>query len=270
MRFVTIAIDGPAAAGKSTIAAQLAAQGGYHVLDTGQIYRALTALALREGVSPEDEPGLVALLARRPLHLELDAATGQNFRVLAAALTPSPSPKSGGGEPEHELRAGDAVNRSSSPPPSLGEGPGVRDLDLTHELRTPAVDAAVSAVSRHAAVRAALLPVQRQAAQLGPLVMVGRDIGTVVLPDADLKIYLDASTEERARRRHLESEASGHAGAYEDVLAAVRRRDAQDSGRDVSPLKAAADAVRIPSDGLSVGEVVERIAALLVPLPDDH
>lgn len=250
-RFLSIAIDGPAAAGKSTIAARLAAQCGYHVLDTGLIYRALTALALGEGVSPDDEVGLVALLARRPLRLELEPSAKRDFRVLA-----------------EEART---LGRASE----LGRGEqalarGASSVDLTLELRTPAVDAAVSAVSRHAAVRAALLPVQRQAADLGPLIMVGRDIGTVVLPDADLKVYLDASPEERARRRFLEAEATGHAETYDAVLDAVRQRDAKDSGRDISPLKAAADAVRISTDGLSVDEVVARIVALLVPSARGH
>ena len=132
----------------------------------------------------------------------------------------------------------------------------VNGEDLTGLLRTTSVDAAVSAVAATPGVRAALLPVQRALASKGRVVMVGRDIATVVAPDAELKIYLDASSEERARRRHAEIGASR---TYDEVLADLLRRDAADSSRATAPLAKAADAIVIETDGRSVDEIVTEI-----------
>jgi len=136
-------------------------------------------------------------------------------------------------------------------------------IDVTWAIRRPEVDIAVSPVSANPKVRAALTPQQRRIAERGHIVMAGRDIGTVVLPDADLKIYLDAAPEERAQRRHRELHARGVGGSYDEVLSSMRRRDAYDSGRQAAPLRAAEDAVIINSSGMTADQVLEH-AMLLV------
>ncbi len=136
-------------------------------------------------------------------------------------------------------------------------------VDVTWEIRTPRVDANVSAVSAYPGVRKALVAQQRRVATQGPVVMVGRDIGTVVLPDADLKIYLDASVEERARRRWRELRERGKRADYEAVLEAMRRRDKIDSNRAVSPLRVAEDAVVVDTIDLSIEEVVSAVEQLV-------
>ncbi len=135
--------------------------------------------------------------------------------------------------------------------------------DVTSHLRSQPVEEAVSLVSRIAAVRNALVSLQRQLAERQPIVMAGRDIGTVVLPDADLKIYLDASIEERARRRHADFLAAGNDVSQEIVLEDIRRRDRIDSEREVSPLRPADDAVIINTDGLSLDDVMDRVIGLV-------
>lgn len=135
--------------------------------------------------------------------------------------------------------------------------------DVTARLRQPGVDAYVSVVSAVPEVRKALVSRQREFAEGHNVVMVGRDISTVVLPDAELKVFLTATPEERARRRHQELQQTGSAAAYEAVLAETRRRDKMDSERPVSPLRPAADAVIIQTDGVSIDEVVERIVGEL-------
>jgi cytidylate kinase len=139
----------------------------------------------------------------------------------------------------------------------------VNGRDVTDSIRQAEVENAVSLVSRVPAVREALVRQQRQIAASKAIVMAGRDIGTVVLPDADLKLYLDASLEERAGRRHREFESLGRATNHEDVLTDIRRRDQIDSERDVSPLMAAADAVTINTDGLTLDEVFSRVVAIV-------
>ena len=134
--------------------------------------------------------------------------------------------------------------------------------DVTGLLRSPEVDENVSLVSRVAGVREALVRRQREIAEQGSIVMAGRDIGTVVLPDAELKVYLDASPEERARRRHADFLRTGRQATEEDVFQDLRRRDQIDSERDVSPLRAAHDAVLITTDGLTSDDVLERVLEL--------
>ena len=216
-----IAIDGPAASGKSTLGLSIANSLGYLFFDTGVMYRAVTWLALNRDVNVNDE-NAVTLLAERT---QIDVA---------------PASKSDG-------RACDVL---------------IEGKDITWETRLPAVDANVSVVSAYRGVRAALSQQQRRIGQRGKVVMVGRDIGTVVLPEADLKIYLDASAEERARRRFDEMIARGANANYEDVLAKVIERDRIDTTRDVAPLKAAADAVVIDSEDLDADEVFEKVLAL--------
>lgn len=135
--------------------------------------------------------------------------------------------------------------------------------DVTGLLRLPEVEKIVSAVSARPGVRRVLVERQRRLAEAGPVVMAGRDIGTVVLPDAEVKIFLTASAEERARRRYLERLGRGEAADYEAVLAEVRRRDEYDSTRPVAPLRPAPDSVVFDTDGLSVEEVVEKLISLI-------
>jgi cytidylate kinase len=152
-------------------------------------------------------------------------------------------------------------------PPSEADGRlydvRIDGRDVTWAIRSPEVGAIVSEVSEHAAVRAALLPAQRRIAARFPVVMVGRDIGTVVVPDAELKIYLDAAPEVRARRRFRESLARGGTESFDDVLRETLHRDATDSGRATAPLRPAPDSVRIATDDLPVEEVVARIERLV-------
>ena len=217
-----IAIDGPAAAGKSTVGREIGARLGYPFLDTGAIYRAMTRTALHRGVDLSDEDAL---------------------SDLAASLSIDVGPPTPG---------------SIEPSTIFVDGE-----DVTMFLRQPEVEAAVSLVSRVAGVRAALVKVQRHLAGRNAVVMAGRDIGTVVLPEADLKVYLDASVEERARRRFAELSALGQDVTEEDVLRDLRRRDRIDSGRSVSPLRPAEDAIILDSDGLTLEEVVQRLAELV-------
>src|SRR3990167_1311232 len=185
-----IAIEGPAAAGKSTVGRLIAARLGYPFLDTGAIYRAMTRTALHRGVDLSDEDAL---------------------SDLAASLS---------------LDVGPPTPGSIEPCTIFVDG-----KDVTIYLRQPEVEAAVSLVSRVAGVREALVKVQRE--------LAGRNIGTVVLPRADLKVYLDASVEERARRRYAELSALGMDLNEEDVLHDLSRRDRIDSERSVSPLRPA-------------------------------
>ena len=136
-------------------------------------------------------------------------------------------------------------------------------VDITASLRRPDVEEAVSLVSRVPAVRDALVRQQREIAEQKAIVMAGRDIGTVVLPDADLKLYLDASVEERASRRHREFESLGHSLTHQDVLGDLRRRDQIDTERHVSPLRPADDAVIIQTDGLTLDQVMARVLAIV-------
>jgi CMP/dCMP kinase len=217
-----IAIDGPAASGKSTIGLRLAEALGYIFFDTGVMYRAITWLALERGIDVHDEVAVTAL-------------------AEATQIDVAPASKSDG-------RACDVL---------------VNGRDITSETRTRKVDANVSIVAAYRGVRKALSQQQRRVGQRGKIVMVGRDIGTVVLPEADLKIYLDATAEERARRRYDEIIAQGGKTDYEGILKRVMERDRIDSTRDVAPLKAAEDAVVLDSDQLSADEVFEQILALV-------
>ena len=216
-----IAIDGPAASGKSTVGEAVAHRLGYLYFDTGAMYRAITWLALARGVPVSDEAQVTALAEIAQIDvLPAVEEDGRQYTVL------------------------------------------VNGEDATWAIREPDVAANVSQVSAYPGVRAALVAQQRRLAARGQIVMVGRDIGTVVLPDAPLKVYLDASVEERARRRWLEEQARDGQRAYDDVLAALRRRDEIDSTRAVAPLRPADDAVIVDSTGLSIEQVVERVAML--------
>jgi CMP/dCMP kinase len=216
-----IAIDGPAASGKSTLGRRLADSLGYLFFDTGVMYRAVTWIALQGGMDLGDE-AVVTDLAEK---IQIDVA---------------PASKDDG-------RVCDVI---------------VEGNDITWETRRPEVDANVSVVSAYRGVRSAMSKQQRRIGQRGRVVMVGRDIGTVVLPEADLKIYLDASAQQRARRRSNEVKARGNEADYEDILDHMIERDRIDSTRDVAPLRAADDAVVIDSDSMSADEVFEKVKGL--------
>ena len=216
-----IAIDGPAASGKSTLGLRLAVSLGYLFFDTGVMYRAVTWAALVRGLEINDEKAVTQL-----------AETAQ--------IDVRPSSQSDG-------RTSDVL---------------LDGVDITWETRRPDVEASVSPVSAYRGVRQALASQQRRIGQRGRIVMVGRDIGTVVLPEADLKIYLDASAEVRARRRYEEILRRGGKADYEQILAGMRKRDEIDSTRSFSPLQAAADAVILDSDKLNADEVFIKVEAL--------
>jgi cytidylate kinase len=217
-----IAIDGPAASGKSTVAEILANELNYTFFDTGVMYRAVTLAALQRINDLDNESDVVKLAET----IEIDVR--------------KPSREDG--------RKYDVW---------------VDGQDVTWEIRQPEVEANVSKVSAYPGVRNAMTAQQRRIGQKGMMVMVGRDIGTVVLPDADLKIYLDASAEERAKRRCEELKARGDAADYDEILKAMIKRDQIDSTRAVAPLKPAKDAIMIKSDHMSIEEVVRAIKKLV-------
>lgn len=212
-----IAIDGPAASGKSTVAKAVARRLGIRYLDTGAMYRALTWLALTRGV-PVDSPGALAVLARE---------NPTEFRYPPHSALPS------------------EVHIAGS--------------DVTTAIRSPQVDAQVSAVAGIPEVRAVLVEQQRVLATKGDSVVEGRDIGTVVFPDADVKVFLTASAAERARRRSLDLAQAGHALEVSDVQERLERRDWADSTRSSSPLDRAADACELDTTGRTVDEIVDVI-----------
>ncbi len=218
---ITIAIDGPAASGKSTVGGALSERLGYLYFDTGVMYRAVTWAALERGIPIADEAAVTRLAEE--LLIEVTRPTvddGRQYTVLAD-----------------------------------GE-------DITWAIRSPEVNRHVSPVSAYPGVRAALTRQQRRIGRVGGVVMVGRDIGTVVLPSAEVKIYLDATPEERARRRHVENLQRGQSSDYQQVLADLQRRDRIDSTRQSSPLRVAEDAVCIDSTHMAIDEVVTRAEAL--------
>ena len=222
----TIAIDGPAAAGKSSVARRVADRLGYLVFDTGVLYRAATLLSLRHGVSNDDAGALAQVIEEHTIDVVARPGSETGYAVL------------------------------------------IDGADVSEAIRSPQVASSVSPVSAHAEVRHALMPPQRRIAARGRVVMVGRDIGTVILPDADLKIYLDASAEARARRRFRERLSRGEPADFEEILETVQARDAVDAGRAVAPLRAAADAVVVNTDDCDLDGVVEHILALVDRWPD--
>lgn len=218
-----VAIDGPSGAGKSTVGYALAQRIGATFVDTGLMYRALTLAALERGIGTEDGPALGRLARSCDIAVERPG-------------------------PEHPDRLETVL---------------LDGQDVTDAVRSPVVDRAVSAVSRHAEVREAMLSVQRAAALRGDTVMVGRDIGTVILPDATLKVYLVAAAEVRAARRAAEM---GAPERYEEYLAEILRRDAADSGREIAPLRQAEGAIVLDTGALDVeacvAAILERLSAI--------
>ena len=214
-RRLIVAIDGPAGAGKSTVAGRLAAQFGLLNLETGAMYRAFALKAIENGVAPDDAAALEKLAAETSITLE---PTPSGNRVL--------------------LDGNDVTSR-------------VRDAGVTQ---------AASQVSVHPAIRRWMVDLQRKLGEKGGVVMEGRDIGTVVFPDADIKIFLDASPEARGERRY---EQSGKATPPEAILKEIRERDQRDRNREQSPLKPAPDAVVIDSTDLTLEEVVSKVQELV-------
>ncbi len=221
-----IAIDGPAASGKSTLGLNLSRYLGYLFFDTGVMYRAVTWLAI---------------------FYQLDLNDEQNVAMLAETATIDVRPPS-----INDGRTSDL----------LADG-----LDLTWEIRSPEVDANVSLVSAYPGVRRALTQHQRRIGIRGNVVMVGRDIGTVVLPEAPVKIYLDASAEVRARRRYQEIVERGESANYFEILDKIKKRDEVDSTRDIAPLQAAENAVIIQSDHYNAQEVYEQVLKIIQRIP---
>lgn len=212
-----IAIDGPAGAGKSTVAREVAKKLGFLYVDTGAMYRALTLKALQSSVNLNSESELIALLNRMTITLRHEPG-GQ--RVL------------------------------------------VDGEDVTEQIRSNEVSKHVAQVASHPQVRRSMVEKQRQLAQRGKVVMDGRDIGTHVLPDADLKLFLTASIEERARRRYKEL-ADKNPPPFEVLIEEIRMRDKQDEERPTSPLRKADDAIVIDTTNLSIDEVIDYILNLV-------
>lgn len=222
MRPCTIAIDGPAASGKSTLGHYLAERLSYLYLDTGVLYRAVTWAVVHHGVLVEDEAAVTRLAGEVSIQVSPPTVhDGRQYTVV------------------------------------------VDGQDVTWELRTPDVEAAVSAVSAYPGVREVLTQRMREIGRAGRVVMVGRDIGTVVLPDADLKLYVVASAEERARRRHKELREKGTDLSYADVLEGIRRRDEIDSSRKAAPLKPASDAILFDNTYFSIEEMFRELDKLV-------
>jgi CMP/dCMP kinase len=225
MKKLTIAIDGPAGSGKSTVARCVAAMLGYLYLDSGAMYRAVALKALRHKLSWDDEASIEALA--RATHIELKSPTS-------------------------EQEASGLKNRVL-----------LDDQDVSDEIRTPEVAQAASRLATIGSVRRVLVSEQQIAGQGGGVVMEGRDIGTVVFPDAELKIFLDASAEIRAQRRWKEHAEKGDVVTIADVLEEVRERDKRDRERKVSPLIRAADAVLIDNTAMGVEETARLIVFLV-------
>jgi pantoate ligase/cytidylate kinase len=213
-----IALDGPAGAGKSTVARRVAQALGLLFLDTGAMYRALTWKALEQGLDLTDEDALTRLAEQSQIELVADPA---------------------------------------------GDRTRIDGQDVTTEIRTPRVTSRVSEVAKVPGVRQVLVRLQQELGRDGGVVAEGRDIGTVVFPKADVKVFLVASPAERARRRAKDLEAAGHPVDLQALEADIARRDEIDSTRAVAPLKPAEDAVLIDSDRLTIDEVVAAILALV-------
>jgi cytidylate kinase len=211
---LSIAIDGPAGAGKSTVARLVAEALGYTYVDTGAMYRALAWAVLATGIAPDDDRAVCALAARLEVRLEADGRVWVDGR------------------------------------------------EVSGEIRTPEISNLTSPLSALACVRSRLVALQQTMARRGGVVMEGRDIGTVVLPDAAVKVFLVATLEERVRRRRAELAAQGITLSPEELGRDIAARDERDSARDVAPMVPASDAVVLDSDGLHPEEVVAQILAL--------
>ena len=215
----SIAIDGPAGAGKSTIAKRLAKELGYQYVDTGAIYRTVAYFLDLWGVSPKDIDGITRYIDELTIGIEYDEDGLQ-----------------------HMIMNG---------------------MDVTDDIRTQDISQKASLVSAHAIVRDVLLDMQRDVAKQYNVIMDGRDIGTVVLPKANVKIFLTASAEVRAKRRTDELTAKGQKANYNQILKEIQQRDYQDTNRPIAPLKQAKDAVKVDTSNLDIEGVVEAIKTIV-------
>ena len=206
---IAIAIDGPAAAGKSTIAKKVALIRGYTYIDTGAMYRAFTEYVLRKGVDPKDEKACCALIPEVEIELFPDG------KVVCSGK------------------------------------------DVTREIREPHVSGNVSYIASYKEIRLALVELQRKMGEKSSVIMDGRDIGTYVFPNADVKIFQVASVEERAKRRFIENQEKGIPCTYEEIVADVEKRDRIDSSRAFAPLKPAADSVLLDTSNYTIEESVQ-------------
>ena len=214
-----IAIDGPAGAGKSTIAKRLAKELGYHYVDTGAIYRTVAYFLDLWGISPKDIDGVSRYIDELTIQIKYDEEGVQ-----------------------HMIMNG---------------------MDVTGEIRTQDISQKASLVSAHAIVRDVLLDMQRDVAKQYNVIMDGRDIGSVVLPKADVKIFLTASPEVRADRRTKELIAKGQKANYPQILKEIQQRDYQDTHREIAPLKMCRDSIKVDTSDMTIDEVVEAIKAIV-------
>ncbi len=224
-QFYSVAIDGPAGAGKSTMARILAQELGFVYVDTGAIYRSVAYFLALMGISPKDTDGVTRLIDEINLQITYDE-TGAQRMIL-------------------------------------------NGLDISGEIRTPEISKGASLASAQKVVRSFLLEMQREVARRHNVIMDGRDIGTVVLPKADVKIYLTASAEIRAERRYAEMLEKGQKADFKQVLQEIVQRDQQDMTRAIAPLKMAADAVKLDTSDLDIAQSVAQmkdIIARSIPL----
>ena len=216
---ISIAIDGPAGAGKSTIARRLAREMGYHYVDTGAIYRTAAYFFDLWGIAPKDIDGVTRYIDELNISIEYDEEGVQ-----------------------HMIMNG---------------------MDVTDDIRTQEIGQKASLVSAHLIVRDAMLDMQRDVAKEYDVIMDGRDIGTVVLPKADVKIFLTASAEVRARRRTNELTAKGQKADYNKVLQEIRQRDYQDTHREVRPLKMARDSIKLDTSEMDIDGVIAAMKEII-------
>jgi len=216
---ISIAIDGPAGAGKSTIAKRLAKELGYYYVDTGAIYRTVAYFMDLWGVSPKDVDGVTRYIDELTIGIEYDEDGLQ-----------------------HMIMNG---------------------MDVTADIRTQDISQKASLVSAHGVVREVLLDMQREVAEQHDVIMDGRDIGTVVLPKATVKIFLTASPEVRAKRRTDELTAKGQKANFDKVLAEIKQRDYQDTHREIAPLKMARDSVKVDTSEMDIDQVVAAIREIV-------
>ena len=219
-KYHSIAIDGPAGAGKSTIAKRLAAELGFHYVDTGAIYRTLGYFFHLIGIPPKDIDGITKYIDECVIEIEWDDEDGSQHMFL-------------------------------------------NEVDVSAEIRTPEMSKIASTVSAHALVRERLLDMQRDVARKHNVIMDGRDIGSVVLPKADVKFFLTASAEVRARRRFEELQAKGGKDSYEKVLKEVNDRDHADMTRAVAPLKQTRSHILVDTSDMTIDEVVAHMGQIV-------